>query len=246
MARWVAGVDGCKGGWIAAFRNLDHPDNIVFRKEADLADIVDGPEQPDVVAVDMPIGLPEAINGPGRMPEQLVRPLLGRLKAAVFSMPSRRAVEAQSFQSACCIAAETSRPSRKISKQSFAIFPKILAIDALLRARPDLRKRVHEVHPEVAFWSMNGEVPLPYGKKAKGRSSELGLTIRRELLVQADIPRRFTEPERIVGVGADDFLDALAGLVVAGKIAQGQGRPFPDPPDRDAHGLQVAIWTFRN
>jgi predicted RNase H-like nuclease len=40
-------------------------------------------------------------------------------------------------------------------------------------------------------------------------------------------------------------LDALAALVVARKIAQGQGWSFPDPPGRDAFGLEVAIWTFR-
>jgi hypothetical protein len=28
MARWVAGVDGCKGGWIVALRDLDAPGRI--------------------------------------------------------------------------------------------------------------------------------------------------------------------------------------------------------------------------
>jgi len=33
----------------------------------------------------------------------------------------------------------------------------------------------------------------------------------------------------------------LACLVVARHIALGQGRPFPDPPGCDAHGLPIAI-----
>ncbi|WP_410175696.1 DUF429 domain-containing protein, partial [Limnoraphis robusta] len=45
------------------------------------------------------------------------------------------------------------------------------------------------------------------------------------------------------GAGPDDLLDALACLVVARRLAQGTARPFPDPPDRDAHGLAIAIWA---
>ena len=47
------------------------------------------------------------------------------------------------------------------------------------------------------------------------------------------------------GAAADDLLDALAALVVARHIAAGRGRPFPDPPGRDSHGLPIAIWTYR-
>jgi len=47
------------------------------------------------------------------------------------------------------------------------------------------------------------------------------------------------------GAKIDDLLDALAALVVARAIAQGRARSFPEPPERDAHGIPVAIWTLR-
>ncbi|TXM91221.1 DUF429 domain-containing protein, partial [Methylobacterium sp. WL103] len=44
------------------------------------------------------------------------------------------------------------------------------------------------------------------------------------------------------GVGADDHLDAMAGLVVARDILLGRARPLPDPPEHDGHGLPAVIW----
>jgi predicted RNase H-like nuclease len=45
-----------------------------------------------VIAVDMPIGLPDFTARGGRGPETLVRPLLGERQSSVFSIPSRAAV----------------------------------------------------------------------------------------------------------------------------------------------------------
>jgi predicted RNase H-like nuclease len=45
------------------------------------------------------------------------------------------------------------------------------------------------------------------------------------------------------GAGPDDLLDALACAAIARRIHEGSARPFPDPPDRDAFGLPMAIWA---
>jgi predicted RNase H-like nuclease len=212
-----------------------------------LAAIADAPEQPTVIAVDMPIGLPERTEGSGRLPEQLIRPLLGGRQSSVFAIPSRRAVQAQDFGQACTIAAATSEPPRKVSRQGFAIFPKIREIDALLRARPDLLPRVYEVHPELAFWALNGRKALDRPKKVKGVPHGPGMTLRRELLARSGLlPDSLIHAPPPRGAAEDDLLDALAGLTVALDIARGGGQPFPDPPGRDAHGLPVAIWTLRS
>ncbi|HEX2554653.1 MAG TPA: DUF429 domain-containing protein [Microvirga sp.] len=245
MAAWVAGVDGCPGGWIAAFARPDGAEPPRVRVVPALSGIVDAPEAPAVVAVDMPIGLTDRTEGSGRMPERLVRPLLGARQSSVFAMPSRAAVFAADYREACALARATSAPARAVSIQGFHLFPKIREIDALLRARPDLAARVFEVHPEVAFWSMNGEAALPEPKKVKGSPYRPGLSLRRALLVRAGLPESLVTSSPPRGAAADDLLDALAGLVVAREIAQGRGRPFPDPPDRDACGLPVAIWTFQ-
>jgi predicted RNase H-like nuclease len=65
------------------------------------------------------------------------------------------------------------------------------------------------------------------------------------LLGGAGLPQALIDAVRPSGAGADDLVDALAGLTVALDLARGGGRSFPDPPGRDAHGLPVAIWTLR-
>jgi predicted RNase H-like nuclease len=243
---WVAGVDGCRAGWIAAFMQVGHPASAKIVVTPTLAAVADAPEQPAVIAVDMPIGLPEHTEGSGRIPEQLVRPLLGQRQSSVFAIPSRQAVSAAEYGEACRIALVTSDPPRKVSRQSFGIFPKIREIDALLRARPDLVDKVFEVHPELAFWALNGGQALDQPKKVKSVPFEPGMRLRRALLNQSGLlPEALISSPPPRGAAADDLLDALAGLTVALDLATGGGQPFPDPPGRDAHGLPVAIWTLR-
>ncbi|HZH50762.1 MAG TPA: DUF429 domain-containing protein [Microvirga sp.] len=243
---WIAGVDGCRAGWMAALMRLDDPTSVSFRVTPTLAAILDGPEAPGIVAVDMPIGLPDRTEGSGRAPERLVRPLLGGRQSSVFAIPSRSAVYAEDYGAACAAALATSEPPREVSRQGFNIFPGIREIDSLLRARPGLIPRVFEVHPEVAFWSLNGEGALPEPKKVKNRPYGPGLALRRSLLAGAGLPRIATDAAPPQGADADDLIDALAGLTVALDLARGGGRSFPDPPGRDAHGLPVAIWTLRH
>jgi threonine dehydratase len=240
---WVAGVDGCKAGWIAALMPLSGdaaPRFVVVKR---LVDLLDGPDTPLILAIDMPIGLPERVAGSGRGPEQLVRPLLGQRQSSVFSIPARAAVEANDYSEACRLALATSQPPRKVSKQGFHLFPKIREIDGLLRAEPGLRDRIREVHPELAFATMSG-APLRYPKKIKGAINPAGMAERRGLLIAAGMAAAIVAAPAPKGAAADDALDALAALVVARHIAAGRGKPFPDPPGRDSHGIPVAIWTF--
>jgi predicted RNase H-like nuclease len=238
---WIAGVDGCPAGWIAAFRDLAGCEAPRLRVVARFAEIVDAPEQPLIVAVDMPIGLPMRAGVGGRGPERLVRPLLGGRQSSVFSVPARCAVEAGDYRAACALALAHSGPSKKVSKQAFHIFPKIREIDALLRARPDLGARVHESHPEVAFWRMNGEAPLSEPKKVKSRVHPAGIDLRRALLRRAGLPEAFVMHPVPRGAALDDLIDALAMSVVAARILKGEAMSFPDPPESDEFGLPVCI-----
>ena len=243
---WVAGVDGCRAGWIAVLMRADDPRTHRIMTAPTLAGVIDAPEEPAIIAIDMPIGLPDRTSGSGRLPEQLIRPLLGQRQSSVFAIPSRQAVEAEDYGEACTIAAATSDPPRKVSRQGFAIFPKIREIDALLRARPDLVSRIYEVHPELAFWAHNGRKALDRPKKVKGTPFEAGMALRRDLLTGSGLlPDALIHAPPPRGAAQDDLLDALAGLTVALDLARGGGQSFPDPPGRDAHGLPVAIWTLR-
>lgn len=240
---WMAGVDGCKAGWIAAFAPLDASKPPVLAVFARFRDVLGSAYAPSLVAVDMPIGLPARIAGGGRGPEQAVRGLLGRRQSSVFSIPSRAAVEAPDYEEACRLALATSDPPRKVSKQGFFLFPKIREIDVVLRDEPAWRERIFEVHPELAFRTMAG-APLIHPKKLAGSLNPAGMVERRAQLLAAGLPASVLDAPAPRGAARDDCFDALAALVVARHIAAGRGKPFPDPPGRDSHGLAIAIWSF--
>src|SRR5215831_7758316 len=130
-----------------------------------------------------------------------------------------------------------------ISKQLYMLAPKIREVDACLRADPSAAARVFEVHPELAFWRLNGERALAEPKKVKGRCYEPGLALRRQLLAAAGFPAAAVDATAPKGAGPDDLLDALACAAIARRIRGGAARPFPDPPERDAFGLPMAIWA---
>ncbi len=239
---WLAGVDGCTGGWLAAFAQPSG-DTMSIRILPRFAEVLAAPERPAIVAVDMPIGLPERTGIGGRAAENAVRPLLGSRQSSVFSVPSRAAIQASEYREACRLAEQTSDPPRKVSKQLFNIAPKIREVDECLRADAAAAARVFEVHPEVAFWRLNGGRSLGEPKKIKGRAYEPGLALRRGLLIAAGIPAAFVNAKPPKGAGPDDLLDALACVAIARRIHAGIAQPFPDPPPRDAFGLRMAIWA---
>ncbi|RWF14112.1 DUF429 domain-containing protein, partial [Mesorhizobium sp.] len=80
------------------------------------------------------------------------------------------------------VAMGTSDPPRGVSIQAFGIFAKIREIDQLLIARPELRGRVFESHPEVAFCRLNGGTAMALPKKTKGAVNPAGMEERKALL----------------------------------------------------------------
>jgi predicted RNase H-like nuclease len=158
-------------------------------------------------------------------------------------VPSRAAIYAADYGEACRIAAATSDPPRKVSKQLFNIAPKIREVDEALRAEPAAVARVYEVHPELAFWRLNGGQALTEPKKVKSRCHEPGLALRRNLLAAAGLPHSLATGAPPKGAGPDDLLDALACAAIARRIHAGLAQPFPDPPPRDELGLNMAIWA---
>jgi predicted RNase H-like nuclease len=236
----LAGVDGCRTGWIAWIRiaGRSAPDLRIFGRFADLVDAL-GPRA--VIAVDMPIGLPDRIAGPGRGPEQAIRPFLGARQSSVFSIPSRAAVEARSYGEACARALETSDPPRKVSKQAFFLFPRILEIDSLLRADEDLRSRVIECHPEFAFCRLNNEVAMQTPKKIKGKVNPDGIAERVDVLARHGFDPGTLKNDPPRGAGMDDVIDAAVNLVMAGRWAAGLTNPFPARPATDSYGIPIAI-----
>ena len=237
MTDLVVGVDGCRGGWIAVFAPFsgNHSEARLYR---DFADILASNAR--IIAVDVPIGLPEiAIKG-GRAACNEARSRLGARQSSVFSVPARAALAAGSYREACAINLRHSDPPRKIAKQTFNILARIAEVDALMS--PALESRVFECHPELAFWAMNDERPLAFPKKIKSRPNAEGMALRRRLLARAGLEAP-TRPARVPGISfaEDDLLDACACAVSARRIAAGEALTLPANPPRDARGLKMAI-----
>lgn len=220
------GVDGCKDGWVAVeispsgFRRAQ-----VHMNFADLLASVAGAT---CIAVDIPFGL---VDDGARTPDVAARKYLAGQSSSVFPSPSRLSLLATDFEqaNAACRRAAV----KGISRQSFALFPKIREVDAFIAD-----ERIHEVHPEVSFRVINRDERLKHGKKTWG-----GIQDRRRLLVGAGIELP-DDLGNVNGVGVDDVLDAAAAAWSARRIAQGQARSFPDPPTQcDASGRVLAIWA---
>jgi predicted RNase H-like nuclease len=94
----VAGVDACKGGWIAVL--LHDSGRAVGIIGATLADLAEQATEAEVFAVDIPIGLPIA----GRRRADLeARKLLGPRRNSVFFTPIREALEASTHREASAV-----------------------------------------------------------------------------------------------------------------------------------------------
>ncbi|SOE16929.1 predicted RNase H-like nuclease [Hoeflea halophila] len=236
----LVGVDGCRAGWIAvAVRQGEmRPETGIFKHFADLVAEFGADA---MIAVDMPIGLPDRITGSGRGPEQAIRPYLGARRSSVFSIPARAAVEAETYLEACELAQLHSDPPRKVSKQAFFLFPKILEIDRLLQTDMTLRGRIIECHPEFSFCRLSNMVPMASPKKKRGVLNRDGMAERIGLLALHGIDPVLFDKGPPRGAAMDDLVDASVNLVMAGRHAKGLTKTFPADPERDRYGIRIAI-----
>ena len=241
MTATVAGVDGCRAGWICVLRQVEPP----FEERAFLAssfdDVLNHSAAPSVIAVDIPIGFPERITGAGRECDGSVRKLLGKRGSSVFAPPARAVLSETDYRRACAAALATSDPPRQISKQMFHLFAKIREVDGAITPQAC----VFECHPEAAFWAMNEHTPLAEPKKLRNRLNSPGLEKRQALLITHGFSEFFLREARFPRsqAGCDDVLDACACSWTAARIFRGEAISFPAQFPVDAKGLRMAIFA---
>jgi predicted RNase H-like nuclease len=156
---FVAGVDGCRAGWVwfkvvlpALTTSVEVVDlsNILRNRPSDLA----------YIGIDIPIGL---LDG-SRACDKAARELLGQLRgSSVFSAPCRAALAGKSHAEGNEINRE--KTTRGLSQQAWGIVPKIKQVDDVITL--DCQQWAVEVHPEVCFWALNDHRPMKYNKKTK-------------------------------------------------------------------------------
>jgi predicted RNase H-like nuclease len=226
--RHLAGVDGCRGGWIVVHttRDIAHAqiEFVTHWKEIQ--------QRFDVIAVDMPIGLSESGY---RECEVRARKILRPYGSRVFRVPARGALAFAQTDWAGANAWSKHQGYGGISKQAWNIRPKIAEIDGAIAASD--QSRTHEAHPELAFCLLNGGRPL-----VSKHTSE-GVRARRRLLRQAGFARLddWLADRREMHAKPDDILDACALLLTAERIRRGKALSLPQTITRDARGLRMAI-----
>jgi predicted RNase H-like nuclease len=230
----AAGVDGCPAGWLCITRDTD-TGRIAFALHRQLRSLFAQSPSPDIIAIDMPIGLTDA--GP-RQCDLEARRILGPRRNSIFPAPIRPALRAKTRLDADRI--RRSIDAKGVSAQAFGIYAKIRQLDTLLQAHKDLRQRVREIHPEVSFRAWNNNTPMPHAKRTREGQAE-----RRRLVTQL-IPEETLTRIRAAypnnHVATDDVHDACAALWTAQRIQTNTARSIPDPPPRDPTNLQMAIW----
>jgi predicted RNase H-like nuclease len=216
----VLGVDGTSDGWaIVACKG----GQMRVRKIARLADVFEHPPYPDIVAVDVPIGLLDAYETGGRECDRQARRDLEERGSSVFVPPVRAVLNARTYEEACAVSRASSKYVKALSKQTWGIVPKIKEADDLLRLRPHLRSIVREVHPEVCFRELSGK-PMEFAKRKSAGRAERRKALARDFDVDAIIAEARRERLSVV-----DTLDALVACWSAMRLARGEGRSLvPD------------------
>jgi len=223
---FVAGVDGCRAGWIAF--KVELPALATSVEVIDLPSLLTNrPSDLTCVAIDIPIGL---LDG-SRACDKAARRKLGQPRgSSVFPSPCRAAVQGETYEEASAI--NRQQTGRGLSQQAFHIGAKIKQVDDAMT--PECQQWAFEVHPEVCFWALNQHRPMAHNKKTEaGRNERLDLL----LTVFPDIHLLNRPP----GVGKDDLLDAAVAAWTALRHFRGIDECVC-PPERDEKGLAVAIY----
>jgi predicted RNase H-like nuclease len=212
---------------------------LAIRKVAALSSIIDGSTDFDSIAIDIPIGLLDAYEIGGRACDRAARKFLGKPRGnSIFPAPVRPVLAATLWDDACIRSRASAPRGKALTKQTFAILPKVREVDELLQTRPKLREVVHEVHPEVSFCELAGE-PMKYNK-----ASVPGREERRRALSRFFPELHVIEKSgRDQGVPVEDILDATVASWSALRLAGGKGRSLPLAFPLDTTGLPMAIWA---
>ncbi len=223
----VAGVDGCRGGWVVVTVDAGgarRPATIeVCATFAEVA-----ARSFRAIAVDMPIGLPDA--GP-RAADVATRAVLGPRRSSVFPAPVRAVLDA--FDHPAASARQRVIDGRGLSVQAWNLVPKIREVDTVVRAEGD--DRIREAHPEAAFAALAG-APLADAKRTAAGAATRRTLLRRAL---AEVGPLLGEPPPR-GAAPDDVLDAAVLAWTARRLVAGTAVTVGDGTV-DAVGLRMRV-----
>jgi predicted RNase H-like nuclease len=231
----VAGVDGCKKGWLVGIFSVNKGkykmESLTVAKNFE--EVVSKTEKCKVVCIDIPIGLSEDERPRGCDVE--ARKILGFPRASsVFPPPVRQCLSAKNYREACDISLKAK--GKKLSKQSFFIMDKIRQVDELIT--PVLQKRIREIHSEVSFWALNGGKTMRYKKQRRiGRHERLKVLSR----WFENISEETLMSLKPKGSALDDVVDVFVAGLTAAQLLRRHFKTLPEKQEVDSRGLRMEI-----
>lgn len=228
------GIDGCRGGWVAAVVRPGQPvqARIIPRIEA-----LDGLLRELGVGdacglIDMPIGLPVAGNRPL---DAAAKRLLGKKASSLFMIPPRPVLDALDYAEAKALARASTGSA--LSIQAWNLLPRVRELDLYLRRRLPEPPRLRESHPELAFSLLAGG---PLLSKQKAAGADARVAVLRAAGLDPDALLAAPAPGPQGNVASHDLLDALVLALVASLPGSARTRLAP-PPGVDPLGLPMEM-----
>ena len=225
------GVDGCRGGWIAAV--LDHGD-MQLKRYKYISSLVEEYPSFDAFLIDMAIGLRNSKEQ--ERPDDEARKELGPKGSSVFPIPSRDAVyadgeDAQKHENIRTL-------GKSLAKQSIAIIPKIRELDTFLNNHPEYKNKILESHPEVDFARLNGTVLMSRKQEEPGPSQRIA--VLSEFLDRKNLYGMYDKAKEL-GCKQDDLIDAICLAVTGALYSHGEYETIPAEPESDKKGLLMQL-----
>ena len=230
------GVDGCRGGWIAA---VIENGRLKIERYATIGDIAEKYPAFDEFLLDMPIGLPSSKND--IRPDDIARRLIAPRTSTIFPVPCRKAVYTDTYDER--IRANKQTLGKSITPLTNAIIPKIREVDEFLNSHTQYKNKIRECHPEVCFAGLNGSVVISRKSTAEGLTERL--QILREYLPELS-ETEIKDKAREHRCNEDDIADAICLAVTANLSVQGKTAVIPDNPSEDISGLKMQLVVPKN
>ena len=219
----VIGIDGCRAGWIItqildnqflSFQIIENLNND-YLKKSNLSHI----------GIDIPLHLS---NKGARLAEIEARRLLKKRACTIFSPPTLKALSEKNYIDACDV--NFQECGRRISKQSWNLFPKIKEAQKFVENNLISKLEVFEIHPELSFMAMNDMNLIEASKK-----TDIGKEIRISLIKKffptfsfQSIRNKYKKNQ----VLDDDILDSISVLWSTQRIVDNIAQFVPKDPEK--------------
>lgn len=235
MSRNIAGIDGCRYGWImVAFINGKYSVEIHHT----ITELIGSHPGLQRILIDIPMGL--ATSSYPRTIDGTLRKVMGKRGATVFNVPCKAAVYEDNFEKAKQLNIEIE--GKSLSVQTLNIKKKIKEVDQYLSENRSTIEII-ESHPELCFAYLKGEILDTKKSSTEGINERLNL-LQKYCKELPELYKKSLQQFKRKDVKPDDLVDAMC-LCLVNRMAGKKNLNFiTDHHKQSEEGikLRVAYW----